>query len=348
MKIPRLPALVFALPLLSFAAAGVPSPLDRLPLHFEPAPGEAASGVEFVARTGGYSVGLGSTNAVLNLPGMVVELRWLDAGSGAGLSPEDPLPGKSHYFLGRDPEGWRTNVPQFASVRRRDLYPDIDVVYYGNGRKLEFDLVLAPGADPGRVRLGYSGVAGIRLADGGDLLLEVPGGELRQLRPRIYQDAGGERREIAGSYVLHGEREIRFQVGEYDPALPLVIDPVIVYSTYLGGDGIDMANAIAVDSGGHVYVTGQTHSLNFPVSGYQNTSAFEDPPGQVFVTKLNPAGTAIVYSAYFGGRRTDYGTDIALDVEGYAYVTGFTQSEDFPTTAGAYQPALNQSASRPF
>ena len=208
--------------------------------------------------------------------------------------------------------------------------------------------MLAPGADPDRARLRFSGVDDLRLDDAGDLVLETPGGELRQLRPRVYQDIDGERREIAGRYVRHGEREIGFEIDAYDPALPLVIDPVITYSTYLGGDGIDFANAIAVDAIGCVYVTGETHSLNFPVAGYQHGTAASDPPGHVFVTKLNQGGTAILYSAYFGGSGSDYGADIVIDGSGNAYVAGYTQSEDFPTTAGVFQPALSQHAHNKF
>ncbi len=301
-----------------------------LPLSFEP--GRRPD--QFLSRGKGYTLVLEPTEAVLAFPRTNATLRMKLAASNPapvmrGLAE---LPGKSNYFIGNDPSKWRTNVPTYARVEYRDVYPGVNLVYYGNQRNLEYDLVVAPGADPGKIHLAFEGAAGLEL--NGDLVLRMNDGELRLRRPVIYQEKGGRRQEIRGGYVLEGEQQVGFQIAKYDHGRPLYIDPVLSYATYLGGSGDDLGYGIAVDSAGNSYIVGSTTSTNFPTaSAFQSSNA----GGQdVFVTKLNPTGTSALYSTYIGGGGNDYGYGIAVDTGGNAYLIGQTASTNFPTL-GALQ-----------
>jgi hypothetical protein len=202
--------------------------------------------------------------------------------AGANPSPHvtgrDELPGKSNYFVGNDPARWRTNVPAYARVHYRDVYPGVDLVYYGNQGQLEYDFVVAAGADPGRIRMSFDGARDIRIDARGDLMLHVAGGDLRQHKPVVYQEVAGVRQQIAGRYVMKGKGQVGFELGAYDETRPLVIDPVLVYSTYLGGAADDPGNGIAVDAVGNAYVTGSTTSNDFPVTigAFDTTRAGQD------------------------------------------------------------------------
>ncbi len=303
----------------------------------------------------------------------VLRLELTGANPSARLSGLDELPGKSNYFIGNDPKQWLTNVPNYAKVKYQDVYPGVDLVYYGNQRQLEFDWVVSPGADPKTIRFAIEGADKLALDAQGDLLIETGGGELRFHKPVVYQagdgsalpraargrpDQDGKRHFIDGRYVLRAGNQVSFELGAYDPSQPLIIDPVLVYSTYLGGSQFDLGFRIAVDSSGSAYITGATNSVNFPaipgayramlapgtgMCSFKN-KVFTCP--DAFVTKLNTSGSlvtggnpAVAYSTYLGGSRGDLGTGIAVDSSGNAYVTGFTSSSDFPTTAGAYQAA---------
>jgi RHS repeat-associated protein len=275
----------------------------------------------------------------------VIRLKLVGANPGAQVGGLEELPGKSNYFIGNDPTKWRTNVPNYAKVEYRDVYPGVNLVYYGNGQQLEHDFVIAPGADPSVIRFAVEGADKVELDAQGDLVLSTNEGEVRLRRPVVYQDADGARQEIAGTYILHDRNpqseirnpqsaEVGFQLAAYDVTRPLVIDPVLVYSTYLGGSGSDGGAGIAVDSAGNAYVTGSTSSTNFPTS-----NPFQAASGNgsdVFVAKLNAAGSALVYSTYLGGSGDDSGRAISIDSSGNAYLTGVTLSTDFPTH-GAYQ-----------
>jgi len=254
-----------------------------------------------------------------------------------------PLPGKANYFIGNDPAKWRTNVPTFAKVHYQDLYPNIDLLYYDNQRQLEYDFVVNPGADPGLIALGFQGVDSLEVDPQGDLLLYTTSSTLRQRKPFIYQEVNGLRREVAGGYVLKNARQVGFQVAAYDASRPLIIDPVLFYSTYLGGSGDDEGTSIAVDAAGNAYVTGTTDSINFPTVAGSFDTSFGGGALDVFVTKLNPTGSGLVYSTYLGGsgsEDTRTGGQIAVDAAGSAYVAGATDSPDFPTTSGAFQSTL--------
>lgn len=263
-------------------------------------------------------------------------MKLLNANPKTGVSGQDELPGKSSYFIGNDPKKWHTNVRQFAKVHYENVYPGVDLVYYGHQRELEYDFVLQPGASPQAIRLGIEGAKRLRL-EHGDLVLTSAVGDVHLRSPHIYQEANGVRRKVHGGYVIKSKNEVGFEVAEYDRRRALVIDPVLAYSTYLGGSGADLGRGIAVDSGGNAYITGSTQSTDFPtVNAIQPTGGnYSD----AFVAKLNRDGTALIYSTYLGGHVDDIGKGIAVDSVGNVYVTGYTFSTDFPV-ANAIQPTL--------
>lgn len=265
-------------------------------------------------------------------------MKLLGANAAAGFTGVGELPGTTNYLTGADRAQWRAGVKGFARVRCEQVYPGIDIEYYGNQSELEYDFILAPGSDPRQIALRFDGAAAIEIEPSGDLLVKTQRGSFRQNRPIAFQRERGATHEVASAYRREGEQTISFEIGQYDPALPLVIDPVLKYSTYLGGASADEAHGVAVDSSGCVYVVGSTVSANFPTlnaeqSIFSGPSSIED----VFVAKLNPEGDALIYSTYLGGHGSDLGLAIAVDSSGCAYVTGQTSSTDFPTTAGAFQ-----------
>lgn len=305
----------------------------RLPLSFEANQGQAAAPVKFLARGGNGTLALSVTEAALALPTTHVRIKLAGANPQPRLSGVEPLPGRVNYLRGRDPRQWQTDVPTYAKVRYAAVYPGVDWVFYGNQQQLEYDFIVAPNADPRAIRMQFAGVQGVQLNDAGELILQTSGGPVRQMRPYIYQEVAGVRREVAGGYKLQGAQEVGFEVGAYDRSQPLVIDPVLVYSTLLGGSSYEAARAVAVDEGGNVYLTGETGSSDFPVRGVLQNGAVgraEFTASQVFVTKLNPAGTEVLYSVYMGGSEHDYAYGLAVDAAGQAYVTGQTHSADFP------------------
>jgi hypothetical protein len=274
------------------------------------------------------------TDAVLRM-----KLRY--ANPAVKIAGTDELAGTSNYFIGNDPTKWRTNVPTYAKVKYEGIYSGIDLVYYGNQRQLEYDFIVAPGADPRRIAFDVRGAKRIRQDARGDLVLNTGEGEIRWHKPEVYQEKEGERQEIAARYAITDGNRVGFEVARYDASRALYIDPLI-YSTYLGGNASDQANAIALDSEGNAYITGYTFSTNFPTtSGAIQTvcggAKLCGTYGDAFVAKINSAGSALVYSTYIGGSRADDGRGIAVDSAGNAYVTGLTDSTDFPTM-NALQP----------
>jgi uncharacterized repeat protein (TIGR01451 family) len=246
------------------------------------------------------------------------------------IEGEDLLSGKSNYFIGNDPSKWRTNVPQFAKVRIADIYRGIDEVYYGNQQQLEYDLVIRPGADPRQIRLVFQGAERIEIYPSGDLALYVNGGVLRHLRPAVYQqDSNGLRHPVAARYRQRDANEFGVDLGAYNAARPLIIDPVLVYSTYLGGSSADSAQAIAVDASGNAYVAGDTVSTTFPTM--KPLQAANCGSSDAFVAKMKASGSALVYSTYLGGGSDDNAYAIAVDASGNAFVAGYTVSTNFPT-----------------
>ncbi len=343
----------------------------RLPLSFEINRGQiedTEGAVKFLARGREYMLFLTSTEAVFSFPpcseepcgaGLNPQGRSLPAPQtaftgvpsqerivrmmlvGANPAPRvmglSPLRAKVNYFKGNNPQDWHTGIPTYAKVRYEKVYPGIDLVFYGNQQQLEYDFVVAPGANPGAIRLTLEGQSKLRLNTQGDLLLGEKGREIRFLRPRLYQQVAGERRSVAGRYRLMASRQVGFEVGAYDQRMPLMIDPVLTYSTYLGTPNYDQANGIAVDSSGNAYVTGFTVSTTFPVTSGALKTTNKGGYNDAFVTKFSPGGSSLVYSTYLGGSLTDQGTAIAVDSSGNAYIAGETISTDFPTTVGSVQ-----------
>jgi hypothetical protein len=296
-------------------------------------------------------------------PPQVVRMRLMGGKARGGIVGLDELPGRSNYFIGNDRKKWRTNVPSYAQVKYEGVYPGVDLVYYGNQRQLEYDFVVAPGADPNQIKLGFAGADGMRVdAASGDLVLKVGDDEVRLHKPAVYQpvvarvfrpagsETGADVRvrstlakpnpehpipspaALSATFVLASNNVAAFRLAGYDPKRALVIDPVLSYSTYLGGSGGDIGQGIAVDSSGNAYVTGNTYSTDFPtVNPLQPTNKTGPDMGTAFVAKLNSAGSALVYSTYLGGSGRDDGSGIAVDSSGSVYVTGQTSSTDFPT-----------------
>jgi len=299
----------------------------------------------------------------------VLQMRLVGANLNAKVQGTEELPGKSNYFIGNDPRKWRTNIPTYAKVRMEDVYPGVDLVYYGNQGQLEYDFVVRPGADPSAIKLALTSDpsakgkdsrsstdltnrASMKIDAEGDLVVQANGGEVRLRKPLVYQPTSAgkgpgtaEKTLVAGGYTINDQKEVAFAIGDYDRAKPLVIDPVLAYSTFLSGSGFNWGNAIAVDSSGNAYVTGvfnnPTDQCGLVCEPFPTTpGAFEGPTlGQehAFVTKINPEGTALIYSTWLSGSGTDQGNGIAVDPSGNAYVTGSTNSRNFPTSTNAFQ-----------
>ncbi len=342
---------------------GAQEAMAKQPLRFEENRGQADPTVRFISRGKGYSLFLTPAEAVVALAGPatpdghdpaneVVRMRLSGAEPNPVVKGHNRLPGVTNYLFGNDPAAWVTGVPSYSSVRYDDVYPGISAVYYGDDEgQLEYDFIVAPGVDPSAIAMSFEGAKDLHIDPAGDLVLATPSGEIRQRKPVVYQKAGGRREAVAGRYAARGDNNIGFELGDYDRSRPLVIDPVLVYSTYLGGGGADEATGIAVDAAGAAYVTGFTTSSDFPTQQALDPKCGVDgkcdpaPDGNpnpnnvsysvqpdVFVTKLAPDGQALVYSTYIGGKGDDRGTGIALDGSGNAYVTGGTTSPDFPVT----------------
>ncbi len=321
-----------------------------MPLAFAPNRGEAPNRVRFVARAAHSTVALTRRAAVLSLANSRgtgtkdarVALRFAgDATPKATVTGARGLPGTVNYLVGRR-SAWLRGLPTFGRVVYHGLWPGIAAVFYGHRGRLEYDFDVAPGADPSAIGLDVRGARGVRVTPSGALAIRVPGGTVRQLAPHAYQTIGGRRRTVAAHYVISDRGRVRVRVGAYDHHRPLVIDPVLEYSTYLGGMGADRGDGIAVDAQGAAYVTGSTTGDGFPVKNAEQAT-----PGagaDAFVTKLSPDGQSLEYSTYLGGVATQIGDTaeghgIAVGAGGAAYVTGQTDQIDFPTK-NAVQPTL--------
>jgi hypothetical protein len=255
--------------------------------------------------------------------------------SGAGvISGVDKLAATTNYLKGSDPAGWHSGVPNYAKVRYQGIYDGIDLIYYGSGADLEYDVVLSPGADPNIVQFEADGAASLTIDSDGQLVVETPAGQIRQKQPQIYQMVDGVRRQVEGGYRLLAPLRAGFSVGQYDRTRELVIDPSIVYTTTLGGSRATFVDAIAVDPQGNSYVSGGTTSPDFPTKNPLDGSL--KGPQDAFITKLDPKGN-IVYSTFLGGSGIDEAFAIAVDSAGSVFAAGATSSSDFPTTSAAFQ-----------
>lgn len=350
---------------------------DSQPLIFEPNQGQTDELVKFLSRGRGYTLFLTGDDAVLalrsrqsSLPAsLVLRMKLVGADPKALVSGLDALPSTSNYFIGNDSTKWRTNVPNYAKVQYKNVYPGVNLIYYGNQRQLEYDFVVAPGADPKAIALAIvGGEAGgqplsqpfVQIDRDGNLVVQTGSGEVRLQKPIVYQLSldGGFRTSVDGRYVLrtsgvqdpnsrsaHREYKVCFEVAAYDHTKPLIIDPVLSYSSYLGGSNDDAGNGIAVDSSGNAYVAGSTLSANFPtVTPLQGTCGGCDIGAtDAFVAKLDAAGSSLVYATYLGGSSSDQAFAIATDSSGSVYVTGLTYSSNFPTV-NPVQPAIGGSS----
>lgn len=349
----------------------------KVPLRFEENQGQTDPSVRFLARNSRYTVFLTDTEAVFNLRKVgkdnqvrheVMRMGLVGANPRPAVSGNEEQSGQSNYLIGGDPSKWNRSVSAFGRVQYEDVYPGIDLVYYGIQRELEYDFIVAPGADANQIKLTYNGARNISLDRKGDLHLRVGTSDLVQPAPVIYQEINGQRRPVAGSFVIQNKHQVGFALGEYDHSHTLVIDPKLLFATYVGGNTEfidivegkgDSALGIAVDGSGNVYLTGNTDSSDFPAtSGAWNEELElrgDDacliggplPCGDAYVLKLNTTGTQIVYATYIGGHNSDEGRAIAVDGTGRAYITGGTDPFNaanfcinpylWPTTLNPYQ-----------
>jgi hypothetical protein len=334
----------------------------KLPLSFQENLGQTDPQVRFVSSGSGYKLFLTAQDAVLEMRSprkgfsspldraarlkahiraraaqktSVVRLHLQRTNPGTEITGLEKLPGRTDYFIGSDPKAWRTGVPSYSRVKYHEIYPGVDLIFYGNQRRLEYDFVVAPGASPKAIAFDVEGARKLHVNAHGDLVVSVPEGEVELQRPLAYQEIAGEHRNVEAAYTLSANHRVAFSFGAYDSSKPLVVDPVLNYSTYLGGSGDDFANAIAVDALGDAFVAGGTISNDFPTTagGDQQAPQTASPNGAVFVTELNPTGTSELYSSYLIG--SDAGGEeafgIALDATGDIFVTGQTFSTGFPT-----------------
>lgn len=330
----------------------------RLPLTFESNRGQAAPQVTFISRGPGYRAYLTSDGMVLSLragetktsstthrPSNVkrtsIRFQLLGSAPKPQVVGENQQPGTVNYFIGNDPSRWHRNVPVYGQIRYKNVYPGIDLIYYGNHQQLEYDFAVAPKGDPRQIKFAITGASNIHVASDGTLVLGTNNGDLHFQAPVIYQERNGRRIPVKGGFNVSGANRIDFQLAQYDSTQPLVIDPVLLYSTYLGGSGDDQPAGIAVDTSGNVYVGGSTDSSDFPGSTLGSLPAGID---HAFVAKLDATGSNLVYVDYIGGNGGDYGYAIALDASNNVYITGSTASSDFPMVnpfQGTYPGSFN-------
>jgi hypothetical protein len=309
--------------------------LAQLPLRFEANQGQWRPAVRYAARAGGYTVALTERGASVILPEAGrLDLSLSGSNAAAAIEPLEPQITKTSYFHG-SPDQWRGGIANYARVRYRGVYPGVDLVFYGNGNRLEYDFVLAPGADANAIRLRFDGAAGVRVTAEGDLALETGSGAIIQKKPAVYQ--GGK--PVAGSYVLVARDEVALRLGRYDHSRPLTIDPVLVYSTYMGGAFADQIVAMKINAQGQLYVVGYTGDdlMGFSSGAYD---IFNSGGSDVFVAIIDttPAGGySIPYLTYIGGTGNDFPTGLAVDSNGVVYVCGKTLSTDFPMAGNSAQ-----------
>ncbi len=343
-----------------------PVSLARMPLYFESIPVEAGQPERFLARGCEYQFRLGPDEAdfvlqkcdrdpnqfPLNRHDLLanrhcslwnVRMTLIGANGKASLRGEEPTAGTVNYFVGDDPSKWRVGGKMFTRVRVDGIYPGISLVYYGNQERLEYDFNLAPGADPGAIRMRFQGMDKLALAPTGDLVLSLGDDEIRHPRPRVYQVVNGLRREVAGTWTILESDTVGFAVPAFNRSSALVIDPEIDFSTYFGGSAKDTATAVRVGKDGSIYIAGETLSLatTFPSTlrpnGYSTRFHGGTASGDAFVAKFAKFDgilTTLLYFTYLGGTANDAALDLAVDADGNAYVTGFTDSVDFPRTVG--------------
>lgn len=310
-------------------AAGAFGATPSLPLYFEPNQGQAHPQVEFLSRGNASLSYLTSREAIFTVGGSPVKMHLTGASSS---KPEgiDRLPGTSSYFRGQDKTKWHTAIPQFAKVRYREVYPGVDLIYYGTGGNIEYDFQIAPGADPARIHIAYEGTTRLRLDRNGDLILSTKTGELRQRSPKVYQDIDGHRAEIAVSYKLDGRKNVGFTLAAYDRSKPLIVDPVLQYSTYFGGPGEDGGDAVRVDAAGNVYLGLTLAMPQSDANPFSSSATNSGGPFEGAVVKFSPTQNAILFVAHVGADGNTLTKALAIDAAGDMFLAGSTTSADFP------------------
>ena len=325
----------------------------RPPRYFEANRGQTDSQVQFLSRGGRHNWFFSTDEVVVAIvdgEGRRANLRMKLAGANSDAEPIglEALPSRSNYFIGNDAARWQTGVPHYARLLYEDIYPGIDLLYYWRADgSLEYDLVVEPGADPGAVQLRFDGLDKLEISESGDLIVGLGETRIFHRRPVVYQEIDGDRRPVSGAYRIDGLNRVGFQLAAYDRTLPLVIDPVLEYSTFVGGSDRDREASIAADTDGNVYLTAGVRSGDFPTTmgafDETNDSAGENTSTAIF--KLSPDGTTLLFSTFLAGSEADvprsHGNQIALDNSGNIYVSGHTMSPDFPTTPGAFDETHN-------
>jgi photosystem II stability/assembly factor-like uncharacterized protein len=339
--------------------------LEMSTLSFESNQGQWDSRVKFISRAENHIFYLTTNGTVMQLgsgsrspnsstttnerDSSFLKMSLVGSNASATLEGTDSVPRKSNYIIGNDPAKWRNKIANYAKVKQRNVYPGIDLIYRGKDQRLEYDFIVSPRADYNRIVLDLEGASRVAISDKGDLIIDTRAGEIRQRKPFIYQEENGIKNQIAGRYQIKGKHRVGFTVSAYDRSKPLVIDPEIVYSTYLGGakysSGFgkrDYISAITVDAAGNTYVAGTTNSIDFPVTpnAFQSQAASAGAGGtranDAFISAFDPTGH-LIYSTYLGGRVQDGAIAIATDSLGNIYVSGVTGSPNFPTTPGAFR-----------
>ncbi len=345
------------------------SRFGKIPMFFEPNIGQVNDQVKFLSRGFGYSLFLTQSEAILKLHSektnnknlnsngknitsdenregeklSVLKIKFVGCNPVSKISGKENLVSRSNYIMGKDSKNWRIDIPNYAEIQYKDIYSGIDLIYYGKQQQLEYDFIVKPGTDPEIIKLGFEGAQDIRFDKAGNLILKTTSSDEVMLKlPNIYQERNNKRITVDGNYKLDNESLVTFKVDGYDKSKPLVIDPELVYSTYLGGSKGDGGFSIAADINGDIYVTGSTQSLDFPTkSSYQSSFNGGTSNGDVFVTKMNSEGTQIIYSTYLGGSKWEYPKRIGVDSDGFAVVTGETISENFPVLAAVQSTILD-------
>src|SRR5580704_15498396 len=332
--------------------------LGQLPLIFEPNQGQTDPRVKFLARGAGYTLFLDAAGAMIAMQTahssaghgeQFVGMKLVGANPAAATKGTNPLPGKSNYILGNEPQLWHTGIPQFAGARYQSVYPGIDLIFYGNQGRLEYDFQVTPGADPSQAELQFDGATKLELS-GGDLILTgKDDGGLRLEAPHVYQRDGDRQEPVAGRFVLRAANRVGFEIGPYDRGRELIIDPVLDFSTYFGGSGTETSPSVAVNGNGNIYLSGTTQGS--PASSFPDASTTTptligplslttSSPPHIFIAEINPSQPpTVLYETFIGGTGSDTSAGLSVDSAGNAYLVGNTTSTDFPTLGLPYQTA---------